>query len=469
MLRRGPRGPALALALAAVVAAAGRVPAARAEDGSAPGRDPASVSAEPKASLAALDSPFLRERTEAVERLTASLPVGREAVLEAFRTGAPPRRALLAPVLAADPGRDAEALLLGALATSKDIVERRAVRAALVSLGTERIEAAKTFLSAQNGSAEARAEFEVLEQLAKRDRVETLFLAKKSRSGATGFYKGQFEDLRPYRDTAVEVLEALVMNRGLRVPGVFPAGSYRFLHPPPFLVEPGELRDIAANGLSELAPKDPADPTSVDDATLLKLLAMAKDLDQAAQAQHGRRGKGRLRLRGWLLTEEDDLLNVVLVTLALARPDSDAPSQVEERADVYRGQNLLDSAAMLYMRLQKYDRAIELYEQEIERGESLVLPWYNIACAHAKWSEDLKASNPRAAAKHRAAAMSAIETSVHKGYADWPWMEQDRDLDAVRSEPGYPKLVEEMKAAFSPEAVRKALGEKVDAPAMGGR
>src|SRR5205814_5283289 len=77
--------------------------------------------------------------------------------------------------------------------------------------------------------------------------------------------------LRSFPTRRSSDLSHVVLDRVSRVPGVFPAGSYRFLRPPSFLVEPGELRDIAANGLSELAPKDPSDPTSVDDDTVTLL------------------------------------------------------------------------------------------------------------------------------------------------------------------------------------------------------
>ena len=53
--------------------------------------------------------------------------------------------------------------------------------------------------------------------------------------------------------------------------------------------------------------------------------------------------------------------------------------------------------------------------------------------------------------------MESLQKSVDAGYADWPWMEEDRDLDAIRKEPGYAPMLAKMKAEFSPDAVRRDL------------
>src|SRR5688572_6552219 len=90
------------LAVAALLAA-GDAPAARAEDAPRPSpSDPAPTSLQ--TALLDLDSPFQTVREAAVARLTDALPAARGAVLEAFRAGTPPRRALLARVLSADAG-----------------------------------------------------------------------------------------------------------------------------------------------------------------------------------------------------------------------------------------------------------------------------------------------------------------------------------------------------------------------------
>ena len=43
-----------------------------------------------------------------------------------------------------------------------------------------------------------------------------------------------------------------------------------------------------------------------------------------------------------------------------------------------------------------------------------------------------------------------LAQSVVYGYADWPWMEEDRDLDAIRKEADYARIVEGLRRQYPP-------------------
>jgi hypothetical protein len=54
--------------------------------------------------------------------------------------------------------------------------------------------------------------------------------------------------------------------------------------------------------------------------------------------------------------------------------------------------------------------------------------WYNLACAQSRLGE-------------KKDAIQSLETAAEKGWADFLHLERDADLDAIRGEPGYKKLI----------------------------
>jgi Flp pilus assembly protein TadD len=58
--------------------------------------------------------------------------------------------------------------------------------------------------------------------------------------------------------------------------------------------------------------------------------------------------------------------------------------------------------------------------------------YYNLACSLA-----LKNRNPE--------ALRTLEKSVELGYTDHEWMRQDPDLESLRDNPGYKKLLDSLK------------------------
>ena len=79
---------------------------------------------------------------------------------------------------------------------------------------------------------------------------------------------------------------------------------------------------------------------------------------------------------------------------------------------------------------------------------SRAIAYYNKACAYAMWSLAPEVPSEKIRDALRREGLASLQRSVDAGYQDWPWMEQDRDLDAIRGLPGYADLVKGIKASF---------------------
>jgi hypothetical protein len=460
-MRRVPRLAALALLLGTLP----RAPLVWAED-AAPESPVASAADEATASLAALDAPLFREREEAVEALIAGLPGTRSGVLAAFTGAEGRRRGLLARILAADGTTQSLDALLKALPSTSDPATTSAIRASLVAHAEEVAGAVASWRDADGTLPPPVAE---LALLLRRARVEALFLGRKSRTGTTGSYPGQFEVLRAERELALDVCLGILLDRPAKLPGQFPYGTYHWLRPPSFIVEKIELQYMALHAIGELA-------TAEDTEILDELENFHHELEDVILKIE--------RQARWPASAERGLRHTLLTTLARLRPEPWL-AEAELMIEALR-QNLStrDDAAAMCMRLGRYAQAVRLYQLLQRSGES-ALTSYNLACTFARWSEETP--DPRDAAARRSHALTALERAHKDGYPDWLWMEQDRDLDAVRSDPRFAELVRRMKADFRgvapppPPLPAPAMGEGAtdgyggstegvkDGPAMGGR
>src|SRR5207249_10084112 len=129
----------------------------------------------------------------------ADLPLARGASLEAFRSARGPARLALVRVLASDGSPQSLDLLLGTLVQTEDPALGGAIRRALADHAEEVSKAVEDY-RAPAGRVPRR--IEELASILKRVRIEALFLAKKSRSGSTGYYHGQFDALKADRVAA---------------------------------------------------------------------------------------------------------------------------------------------------------------------------------------------------------------------------------------------------------------------------
>ena len=394
-------------------------------------------------SLRDLDSPYLATRTAAIASLSAAGAKSRPALRDAFRQAGEPRRAQLARVLASGADRDDLSLLLDALAVAKDPQTIATLRDVLV----EHAEESEAVIASRRTDGAAPTAWSELEGLLERARLEALFVSRKSLSGGTGSYDGQYEVLRPWRKPALEICVAMLAETEVRRPGVFPAGTYRFLRPPPVLVEHEELREMAANAIAELCTAD-------DTAILTRLEAV----HEALEADMARTDDAN-RVKRLIAASLDDIVLPTLVAL-----DRRSRMELELRVRAYEEEReFYDEAARLRLRMKEFPAAVELFQRQISNGQ-YVIPSYNLACAYARWSETTAGDDAKLAARLRDLAVRALADSVTHGYADWAWMEQDLDLRAIRDTTGYRELVADLKKRFPPPSTWRRANSGTGGP-----
>jgi hypothetical protein len=284
-----------------------------------------------------------------------------------------------------------------------------------------------------------------LERLLERAEVERLLLAQKSLTGGTGSYRGQYEALVPYRETALEVCLAIVRDRALPVPGVYTSGRYEFLSAPSILVEFWEVWSMAMNALADVG-RD-LDPHRGPGLWLVnELYQLLREADDA---------EGEL-LRLWRELGDPDLvpesvqLRVamkadILTTLHLLWPggfEREILAHVEGRAFALVHRSLSAKAGYL-LRAGFYERAVAEFHRAIAwRRDDNAYDQYNLACAYASWSLESGGRNP---AELRERALLHLERAVQAGWSDEGWMGQDRDLDPIRGHPRYAQLVAQIR------------------------
>ena len=263
---------------------------------------------------------------------------------------------------------------------------------------------------------------------------------------------------------------AIVENRAPKEPGVYPTGPYRFLRPLPFVANPFELRSMAVNAIGDLVRPG-------DDATFRALWRLYEKIDEKVR-------ENRDPMRP---IDEEELLDSLLATLYWNRraiptgpgmPENAAKTlenAANERIEQLRsGPAADDAAAVFCLRLGRYGDAIEIYKTVVQGGRTRAYPYYNMACAYALASLDggIGEAEPDATPL-RSARRPRARGRV--GYLDWPWMEQDRDLDAIRDAPRYAALLAKVKEEFRPppssvearQVMRQASGGRSAGRSMG--
>jgi hypothetical protein len=100
-----------------------------------------------------------------------------------------------------------------------------------------------------------------------------------------------------------------------------------------------------------------------------------------------------------------------------------------------------------YMRIGKPKEGERWYEQVIQLQEDWGrgVACYNLACHFAVRA----AREPARAAYYRSLALRWLKEAIEqRNFIDWVWMEEDGDLRAIREEPEYQRLRDQLKARF---------------------
>jgi len=260
-----------------------------------------------------------------------------------------------------------------------------------------------------------------LGELRLRWRVEAEFARLKSSSGPTGHYEGQFERLKALGPEITPVLFDIVEDRARPLPGEGGAGPYRTIHPDVLLVEPQELRVLAACSFGEVC--DPADE------------ATAERLED-------------LFTRWWKPIEDeerfesDELAPAIAFSLFDLGRDDCVSRYIARLNRVLRDYSAsgLDQMNALWelgyanIRIGNYQEGEYYYRLALDRTVSRAIAAYNLACNFATRAR--RETRDRAALKDK--ALGYLEDAVHKyNYGDWKWMEEDGDLAFIRDEPRY--------------------------------
>jgi hypothetical protein len=446
MLAVRPRAFAIAFALLATILRSGPARA----DGSPP-----EVATATEEGLRALRSPFLGERQTGVNSLVHLLPGSRDAVLAALPSAPLGVRLLLVEVLSRDDDpRTVGALLELALGVhggrsggrTGDAVAVEPVAARvrlLLSRDPERTRTAlATWKAGRRPKDAAAAAVAELEALLVRADVERLFLSRKSTTGYTGYYRGQFAILEDetYRIPAVEMCLAILEDRALPVPGLHRAGGYELLNPPRVSVDYSELENMAANAVVELLrPSETHEDSRLVDHLGRILRLKEREKEQAADALTG---------GSWILLnayeEKRGEWYDVLLALYLLQPRRHATA-FENALDELRSNPSTSHERELYaglvLRAGRYEEAVGAFNAILRSGASLSPTHlhYNLACAYASWSLEPGDADPTYL---REQALRHLERSVREHrWSDLGWMEQDRDLDPIRDTARYRALV----------------------------
>jgi len=297
------------------------------------------------------------------------------------------------------------------LMTSQDPRMKAAAEDALASIGPKALE------DVNKGVASGRlskATLGRIESKAIRIEVERLLEAQIGEDEFTGFFDGQFTKLEAFGPAkAVPVLIQILNDP-----------NYIFQHAAKHERLEGfrsAMKELAIMALGELGGEG-ALPA-------LKSFATGEAF-----------GKPPSRI------QEETL--VALHRLGETKPLDDYLHELREGADRLlkggtddqkdAGCDQLFSLGLLFTRLRKHKEATQVYleilsatdQHKLENTRLRTLPstYYNLACISALQGE-------------RAKAVEWLEKAVRAGFRDRSWIKGDRDLDSIRNEDGYKKLL----------------------------
>jgi HEAT repeat protein len=295
--------------------------------------------------------------------------------------------------------------------TELDPRMREASEEALALIGPKAIEEVNKAVAAGRVRKTAA---EAIEANYNRIQVERLLESQLGDDESTGYFEGQFKDLEAFgREKAVPVLIRILSER-----------TYPFRH-----AERHErsdafraiMKELAVMALGELGGEGvlPALKAFANDDTQIGLSRRIREETLVALHRQGERKPLDDHLRDSRL-EADRLLR------------SETPDLKEAGCD------LLFSLGLLYDRLRRLDEAKQVYDEllaaldryklDSARQRNFPTTCYNLACIHSR-----KGENPK--------AVEWLEKAVRAGFKDRSWIRKDRDLDGIREEAGYKKLL----------------------------
>jgi len=355
--------------------------AGKPEEAAPPGEDmvkrPEMTTGEIEAAIKALSSRFVEERKEARKKL---IQVGKKAVeplVLHLGSELAPQRAAAAEILG-HIGEIEAAPALAGLFKDRDFSVRDAARNALARIGPDAVKHLENLLE---GSEADKEYFSLTVRKMVRNSIRSLVLRSPDGEEEFGDYPGQFKELAKIGRHAVAHLAALVKKSDLY--------SDRYLA----VVALGRLGDKSA-------------------VPVLKEIFEA----EAKLPEEERRLYDDAAISLTQLGDESALGKVVQdYTLAMIK----SPEDYQIPANL----------ALLYHKMEKWDKAEEFYKRAIEVEPENSGAYYNYACLLA-------------VRKRIKEAMTILTKSVENGYTSGAWIMRDGELDNLRELPEFKELVQ---------------------------
>ena len=462
-----PPHPARCCLIAALTVALLLGPGAPARDAGAdapPGRR-----TQADVALGRLASPVKQERDEGTAVLVGLLPGVRGQVIAALPDSPWRVQLHLIDVLAQDGSEEAVQALLDHLvrteATQALLIQNKLAQLDGVSehlLSAWRAEP-DAFLERAGKTAPGPQRLRALVRLLRRGEIELLFLGRKSKTGSTGYYQGQYEVLRGkgrepgYREHALEVVAGIALDEAIPTPGVYRSGVYHFMRP--HQIDEWELKSMALNAVGELCTREDKGTIARLERRLVELMGERAELNARMRMSY-RMADGDTDSKTFqdALLEWDDALGEYLDHLScLHQIEPDRYSSFVRRfVSELKGFNWpympirrWSYIAALLIRAGWYDEAIDAYRTVIRMRGSKALGYYNMACASASASRKVGLTKGRRTGYIEDALMY-LSLSVDHGWSDVAWMNEDRDLEPLREQRAnaYAHIVERIKAEW---------------------
>ena len=414
--------------------------------------------------LAELSSEVAAVREQAAHRLDSFDRFTPAQIAAAIRTAGPRSRPLLFGLAAT---REVEAAIpdIAAGAAGADALCAEAAIRALVTFGEAGVAAGRSALatseSATTSSREREARLRHLEALDIQNRVERDVLQRWRRKG--GSYRGRYASLAQFGWGAQPVLLAMLLDVPLedqfvvvpttgddeidavqRMSAISRLAEsrrrgYRTFRPLPSSIDVDELFDLAQQALADVADleamgdvlRDTRESLSAADRRVMWRPRRPEEyFAQSIEVILARRGdEGPLRER-----LEKCEAEVRSTKRLLGRRDP------EDAAEYFQMYNVrLGELAVVLQHLERWDDAAERYAEMIDiiqrlTGKDPAITGYNRACALARGGRIDDAIEQFA---------RALDPDVSSGTEDLTreWVNEDGDLDAIRSDPRYRKIV----------------------------
>ncbi|MGD9782737.1 MAG: hypothetical protein AB7V14_11415 [Kiritimatiellia bacterium] len=94
---------------------------------------------------------------------------------------------------------------------------------------------------------------------------------------------------------------------------------------------------------------------------------------------------------------------------------------------------VVESLGCLYTEMGRYQDGLRADREMVKMDPGSPIAWYNLACSLALTGQP-------------AAAFDALEKAVALGYGDGDWMREDDDLESLRADPRYARILAQILA-----------------------